>query len=106
MSKVDFNPDGKKKQEVEQYRLKREKEKRTAQYKSVQSHDFFIDKSRSIAVSTGAEDIKKENKVLDLGSGVGLISNTFGMLGCEVTGYEIDSKSIELAEQMSLKLGL
>ena len=61
MSKPDY-VEGKKKQEVEQYRLKREKERRTAQYRGGGSHDFFIDKSRSIAVSTGAEDIKKETK--------------------------------------------
>ena len=62
MSKVNIAEEVKNKQAVETYRLKKEKEKRITQYRSVQQHDFYIDKSRSIAVTFGAEDIKKITK--------------------------------------------
>ena len=63
MNKAD-HAEAKQNEKVEQYRLKKEKEKRKRRTisKGLRSNAFFTDKSRAIAVSTGAEDIKKENE--------------------------------------------
>ena len=70
MSKVNIAEEVKNKQAVETYRLKKEKEKRITQYRSVQQHDFYIDKSRSIAVTLGSEDIKKITKIKEPKNGI------------------------------------
>ena len=51
-------------------------------------------------------ELSPEHTIADLGSGCGITSLTFATFGAEVTGYEILSTSVEVAENMADELDL
>ena len=60
---------------------------------------------KDVLISKYGQDLSHV-RLLDIGSGGGVLSEEFAQAGCQVTGIDISSKSIEIAQAHAVRSGL
>jgi len=80
----------------------------TGIYHSINTPELFIDGARSLNARSNLLDLiefKKDEKVLDVGCNMGLLSHYLYDRGCQVTGFDMDLPITRVAKMVANILG-